>query len=75
MMEKKKITITVSASGSITAEASGPGPECVDDLAAIEALLPNAVIADSKLTPAYFQMTNRQAVSQQSLEHETDDRL
>jgi hypothetical protein len=75
MMQKKKITVTVSASGSITAEASGPGPGCMDDLAAIRALLPDATIADSKLTPAYFQITNQQAVSQQSLEHETDNRL
>lgn len=55
MMHKKTITITVSASGSITAEANGPGPTCADELAAIQALLPGAVIADSRLTPAYFQ--------------------
>ena len=72
-MQKKKITVTVSASGSITAEASGPGPSCLDELAAIQALLPGAVIADSKMTPAYFQLTNQTAVSQQSLEHETDN--
>lgn len=74
-MQKKIITVKVSATGSIAAEASGPGPSCLDDLAAIQALLPGAVIADSKLTPAYFQTTTRQAVTQQSLEHETDNRL
>lgn len=71
-MQKKTITITVSALGSITAEASGPGPACVDELAAIQALLPDAVIADSRLTPAYFQ-TATQAVANQQLQHEGDN--
>jgi hypothetical protein len=44
----------------------------MDDLTAIQTLLPDAVIADSKLTPAYFQTTNQAAVFQQSLQHETE---
>jgi hypothetical protein len=72
MMQKKTLTITVSASGSITAEANGPGPACVDELAAIQALLPDAVIADSRLTPAYFQ-TATQTMAAQQLQHEGDD--
>lgn len=71
-MEKKTITITVSASGSITAEASGPGPACADELAAIQALLPEAVITDSRLTPAYFQTDSRATMDQQ-LQHEEDN--
>ena len=72
MMNKKTITVTVSASGSITAEASGPGPSCTDDLAAIQALLPDTVIADSRLTPAYFQTVNQEAAIQQ-LQPEADN--
>jgi hypothetical protein len=71
-MQKKTITITVSASGSITAEANGPGPACVDELAAIQALLPDAVIADSRLTPAYFQPAT-QVVENHQLQHEGDN--
>lgn len=71
-MHKKTISITVSASGSITAEAGGPGPSCTDDLAAIQALLPDTVIADSRLTPAYYQTVNQQ-VSTQQLQRETDN--
>jgi hypothetical protein len=72
MMQKKTITVTVSASGSITAEASGPGPTCTDELAAIQALLPNAVIADSRLTPAYSQPVVQETAIQQ-LQHEGDN--
>lgn len=72
-MQKKKITITVSASGTITAEASGPGPACADELAAIQALLPDAIIADSRLTPAYFQTVTTQETSTQQLQHEGDN--
>lgn len=71
MMQKKTFTITVSASGSITAETHGPGPGCTDDLAAIQALLPDAVIADSRLTPAYYQIVN-QEVATQHLQYEAD---
>lgn len=71
-MQKKTITITVSASGSITAEANGPGPACVDELAAIQALLPDAVIADSRLTPAYYQ-TATQETATQHLQYEGDN--
>lgn len=72
-MQKKTITVTVSASGSITAEASGPGPGCTAELEAIQRLLPDTVIADSRLTPAYYQ-TVHQEVDMQQLEHEADDR-
>ena len=72
-MQKKFITVTVSASGSITAEASGPGPTCADELAAIQALLPDAVIADSRLTPAYFQTATIQETATQELQHEGDN--
>lgn len=71
-MNKKSITVTVSATGSITAEASGPGPSCTDDLAAIQALLPGAVIADSRLTPAYFHTVNQEVATHQ-LQHEADN--
>lgn len=71
-MHKKTITVTVSASGSITAEASGPGPSCTDDLAAIQSLLPGAMIADSRLTSAYYQTVN-QEVDTQQLQHEADN--
>ena len=71
-MQKKTITIKISASGSITAEANGPGPACTDELAAIQALLPDAVIADSRLTPAYFQTDSRTTMHQQ-LQHEEDN--
>lgn len=71
-MQKKTITVTVSASGSITAEASGPGHTCTDELAAIQALLPNAVIADSRLTPAYYQTVIQETAIQQ-LQHEGDN--
>ena len=57
MTQKKTITVTVSATGAITAEAHGPGPRCTDELAAIQTLLPDAVITDSRLTPAYYQQT------------------
>jgi hypothetical protein len=57
----KKITITVSASGSITAESSGQaGPSCMDELATIQALLPQSEILDSRLTPEYFQLARTQ---------------
>ncbi|MFJ6283324.1 hypothetical protein ACIQHF_09740 [Pseudarthrobacter oxydans] len=72
MMQKKTITITVSATGAITAEASGPGASCIDELEAIQRLLPRAVIADSRLTPAYYQ-TVSQEVGIQNLEHEADN--
>jgi hypothetical protein len=72
MMQKKTITITVSASGSIMAEANGPGPACADELAVIQALLPDAVIADSRLTPAYFQ-TATEITAIQQLQHEGDN--
>lgn len=71
-MNKKTITVTVSASGSVSAEASGPGPSCTDDLAAIQALLPGMVIADSRLTPAYFQTVNHEVATQQH-QHEADN--
>jgi len=70
-MQKKTITVTISASGSIIAEASGPGAACTDELSAIQALLPDAVIADSRLTPAYFQ-TATQTVANQQLQQEGD---
>lgn len=72
-MQKKTITITVSAAGSITAESSGPGPSCLEELEAIQRLLPDAVITDSRLTPAYYQAVN-QEVGMQQLQHEADDR-
>lgn len=72
-MNKKTITVTVSASGSITAEANGPGPSCTDDLAAIQALLPDTVIADSRLTPAYYRAAVNQQTATQQLQHETDN--
>ncbi|TVU64095.1 DUF2997 domain-containing protein [Paenarthrobacter nitroguajacolicus] len=68
MMRKKIITFTVAATGAITAEAHGPGPSCADELAAIQALLPDAVIADSRLTPAYFQAATSDAVSHHQYE-------
>jgi hypothetical protein len=69
----KTITITVSASGSITAESSGqPGPSCMDELATIRALLPGAEIADSRLTPEYFQTNGTQQMfDQQTVENES----
>lgn len=72
-MHKKTLTVTVSATGVITAEASGPGPDCTEELDAIQRLIPNAVIADSRLTPAYYQTIN-QEVGTQQLQHEADDR-
>ncbi|WP_311212283.1 MULTISPECIES: hypothetical protein [unclassified Arthrobacter] len=71
MTQKKTITVTVSATGSITAEAHGPGPSCADELAAIQALLPNAVIADSRLTPAFYQQTTTDQTTYQ-YENEAD---
>ncbi|WP_081627282.1 DUF2997 domain-containing protein [Arthrobacter sp. 131MFCol6.1] len=70
----KKITITVSYSGAITAESSGqPGPSCMDELAMIQALLPGAEIADSRLTPEYFQVAHTpQAVFQQTMTNESE---
>ncbi|MEC5180528.1 DUF2997 domain-containing protein [Arthrobacter sp. CG_A4] len=69
----KKITITVSASGSITAESGGqPGPSCMDELATIQALLPQTEIVDSKLTPEYFQLTRIQQTGfQQTIMNES----
>lgn len=72
MMQKKTLTVTVSATGAITAEASGPGPDCAGELDTIQRLLPNAVIADSRLTPAYYQAVN-QEVGIQQLQQETND--
>lgn len=72
-MQKNTFTITVSATGAITAEVSGPGPSCVDEFDAIQRLIPKAVIADSRLTPAYYQTTN-QEVDTQQLQHEADNR-
>ena len=73
-MQKKTITVTVSAAGTISAEASGPGPSCTDDLATIQALLPDAVITDSRLTPAYFQSTDQELVTRLQT-YETDNGL
>lgn len=70
-MPKKTITITVSATGTISAEAHGPGPSCTDQLAAIQALLPDAVIADSRLTPAYRHQTTNDQLYQYQNEADT----
>lgn len=69
----KKITITVSSSGAITAEASGePGPSCMDQLDLIQALLPGAEMSDSKLTPEYFETMNTPViVAQQTVQNES----
>lgn len=69
MTQKKTITLTVSATGTITAEAHGPGPSCTDELTAIHALLPDAVITDSRLTPAYYL----QNVSNQTYQYENEE--
>ena len=71
MTQKKTITVTVSATGAITAEAHGPGPSCADELAAIQALLPDAVITDSRLTPAYYQQATTDQMTYQ-YENEAD---
>jgi len=71
MTQKKTITVTVSATGAITAEAHGPGPNCADELAAIQALLPDAVITDSRLTPAYYQQATTDQTTYQ-YENEAD---
>lgn len=72
MTQKKTFTVTVSASGAITVEAAGPGPECIDELDAIKQLVPKATIVDSRLTPAYHQSVN-QEVDARQLQHEADD--
>lgn len=71
MTQKKTITVTVSSTGAITAEAPGPGPSCADELAAIQALLPDAVITDSRLTPAYYQQATTDQTTYQ-YENEAD---
>ena len=71
MTQKKTITVTVSSTGAITAEAHGPGPSCADELAAIQALLPDAVITDSRLTPAYYQQATTDQTTYQ-YENEAD---
>ena len=71
-MPRKTFTVTVSASGAIAVEASGPGPECLDELDAIQQLIPKATIVDSRLTPAYHQVANQTIDARQS-QHEADD--
>lgn len=68
MTQKKTITVTISATGTIVAEAHGPGPGCVDELATIQALLPGAVISGSRLTPAFHP----QAVTGQIYQYENE---
>lgn len=68
MTQKKTITLTISAIGTITAEAQGPGPSCTDELTAIQALLPDAVIIDSRLTPAYYQQNATNQTHQYEIE-------
>lgn len=54
----KRITISISPGGTISASVEGhEGPGCVDELATVQALLPGATIADSRLTPEYFTDT------------------
>lgn len=71
-MQKKTVTITISATGAITAEAHGPGPGCVDELASIQALLPDTVVADSRLTPMYYKQAATNQLHQ--YENEADTR-
>ncbi|HCJ54342.1 MULTISPECIES: hypothetical protein [Glutamicibacter] len=72
MMQKKTLTITISATGAIIAQAHGPGPGCADELASIQALLPDTVITDSRLTPAYYQQAESNQIHQ--YENEADTR-
>jgi hypothetical protein len=51
----KRITISISPDGVIAASVEGyKGPECLNELATVQALLPGATVADSKLTSEYF---------------------
>lgn len=54
----KRITISISPDGVIAASVEGyKGPGCVNELATVQALLPGATVADSRLTPEYFADT------------------
>ena len=57
------VTITVAPDGSIVAKSSGqPGNGCLGDLNTIQALLPFAEVADSRLTPEYLEIAHAEVV-------------
>jgi hypothetical protein len=52
----KKIIVSVSPDGTITAESAGQqGPSCLDDLALLTSLSPGSTVESSRLTPEYEQ--------------------
>lgn len=56
-MTRKRITVQVLADGTLRAETSGvAGPDCLNEVARIEALCGEAV-AESNLTPDYHAST------------------
>lgn len=60
----KKFIVTIGADGLISAETSDiTGAACLDELATIEALVPDARVLDSRLTGDYY----RAAVQEQHL--------
>lgn len=60
----KKFVVTIGSDGMISAETSDiTGAACLDELATIEALVPDARVVDSRLTGDYY----RAAVQEQHL--------
>lgn len=66
----KKIVVTVSADGTISAESTGnAGPACLRDMETITELVDQAVVVGSSLTPEYYaQSTTTATVNQHTSE-------
>ena len=51
----RRVVVTLSPDGSITAETMGvKGPACLEDVPVIQALARHALIVSSNLTPSYY---------------------
>jgi hypothetical protein len=71
----KQIIITLAPDGSMSAESAGvTGPACLEDVALIQALVPQVTIIDSKLTSAYF-IQETAAANDQLTRNEEQDRI
>jgi len=71
----KRITVTIHADGTFSAESSGQaGTACLDDMTVIEALCDSGIVVGSNLTPEYF--TEAQIVrSHQAVSFATEEDL
>ncbi|MFR9751467.1 DUF2997 domain-containing protein [Nocardia sp. 004] len=67
----RRIVVTVSADGTISAESTGrPGPSCLDDVTLMQQLCRQAEVVDSRLTREYYAsrtVTDTTVVQQEDL--------